>query len=313
MNLSRISNKVSNKARVVLVMLIIALFTAGCYWKREVQTSQVGLKLNDGVTVSEVVGAGRYSESGWYAELVIIDVSAKTTPWTDPDLVTRDKQPIGLEVTVTYQRMRDKESITAMYSNYRSEALDDVALQNQVLSRIPGVAKDITTQFTLDQMLGVSSVTNETGELDPAGRAELTSRIFEALEPELAEVYVQLLDVRITNIAPDQQYLALLSEKARVALEKDVAAERTRLLDEQLKQEQAQTNIDLEKARRENLINEQMAQAYEESDRAYELRRLELLNGLFDEGDLVVFVPEGSNISTVINGAGGQPQVIPSP
>jgi hypothetical protein len=81
-------------------------------------------------------------------------------------------------------------------------------------------------------------------------------------------------------------------------------------LTEQLAQEQAQTEIDLEKARRENLVNAEMAKAYQESPELLQMRLMELTVGMLGEGDTVIYVPEGASITNVLTQA--QAPVVPT-
>jgi regulator of protease activity HflC (stomatin/prohibitin superfamily) len=226
-------------------------------------------------------------------------VSAKTLEWSDPDLVTKDKQPIGLQVGVTFARMRDRESVESMWNLYRGEAQNDELLKQQVLNRIPRIAKAVTAEYTLDQMLGVSE---EAG----FGREVVTQDLFELLETELKEVYVSLLDVGINNIAPSEDFLKLLEEKANAQVAVEVARSQTAKLNEQLRQEQAQTEIDIEKARRQNLVNEELAKVYEGSAAYYELEKLRLLKDIVGDNDKFWFVPEGSSLTLFLTTEAGQ-------
>lgn len=289
------------KFSLLVVVLVVSL--SGCYWMREVETSEVGLRMQDGVTIDSVVSSGRYSSKllQFYANMENIDVSAKTLEWSDPDLVTKDKQPIGLQVGVTYARMRDTESITNMWNLYRGEAQNDELLKQQVLNRIPRIAKAVTAEYTLDQMLGVS-------EEEGFGREVVTQALFELLETELKEVYIQLLDVGINNISPSEEFLKLLEAKANAQVAVEVARSETAKLQEQLKQEQAQTNIELEKARRNNLVNEELAKVYEQNPQYYELERLRLFKDVVGPNDKFWFIPEGSDITLFL---GDTPTVIP--
>lgn len=280
----------------ILIVMVMASTLSGCYWKREVQTSQVGLEMNDGVTVSDFKGSGRYTDMGFYADLVLIDVSAKTTAWSDPDLVTKDKQPIGLSLGITYARARDAESIERMWDLYRGEAQDNERLEQQVLNRIPRIAKEITTKYTLDEMLGVAA--------SDVVRSTVSNDLFDILKKELEEVYITLLDVGINNIAPSDQYMALLEKKANAQVAVEVARSKTLELREQLEQEKAQTEIELEKARRDNAVNEELSRVYEQSPQFFELERLRLLQGVVGENDKIYFIPEGTDLSLILGGSG---------
>jgi hypothetical protein len=283
-----------------LLLLVTVFALSGCYFTN-VESSEVGIETSRG-SITDIKGAGGHQSINPFAQISLIDVSAKSFEWEDPDLVTKDKQPIGVGIAVTFARQRDKASVELMWDRYRSEAVSDDSLQLQVKNRIPAVAKTMTARYTLDQLLG-------TGDDDVGGRSAVTQDLFELLEPELNEFGVELLDIRVSNFAPDQAYLDLLKEKAQVSLRQEIAQQRTLQLNEELKQEEAQTQIDLEKARRQNEVNQELSRVYDTSDRYYELERLRLLQNVIGRSDKLYFIPEGSDLTLILSGQNSQ--VIP--
>jgi regulator of protease activity HflC (stomatin/prohibitin superfamily) len=161
-------------------------------------------------------------------------------------------------------------------------------------------------------MLGVEGAVVEGVEVAEPGRERVTEDMFRMLSPQLEECGIQLLDIRISNIAPDPQYLEKLQEKARANVEREVAMQRTAQLQEQLKQEKAQTEISLEIARRENQVNEELARVYEKSPQYFELERLARLSDIIGGSDKIYFVPQGTDL-TLILGGGTEPSVVPVP
>jgi hypothetical protein len=281
-----------------LFFLLAFISLTGCYFS-DVEASQVGIETNRGALV-DVKAPGGHQSLNPFAELTVVDVSAKTLEWEDPDLVTRDKQPIGVSIAVTFARKRDRDSIETMWNQYRSEAVDDNALLQQVNNRIPAVVKTVTARYTLDELLG-------TEEGSTTGRGVFTTDLFALLQPELDEFGVQLLDIRVSNVAPDQAYLDLLREKAAVGLEQEIAQQRTLQLQEQLNQERAQTEIELEVARRENQVNQELSRVYDTSDRYYELERLRLLQNVIGDSDKLYFIPEGADLTLILSGQTANP------
>lgn len=282
-----------------MVMLLVALLAlSGCYFA-DVESSEIGIETYRG-SVRDVKPAGGHQSIDPFAELHTMDVSAKTLEWNDPDLVTEDKQPIGVALAVTFARKRDRDSVRLMWDRYRSEAVSDDALLLQVNNRIPSVAKTVTARYTLDELLGTSG--SET-----SGRSVVQNDLFILLEPELTEFGVELLDIRVSNFAPDQAYLDLLKEKAQVGLEQEISEQRTLQLEEQLRQEEAQTEIDLERARRQNEVNQELSSVYDTSDRYFELERLRLLDDVVGDTDKIYFIPQGTDLTLIL---GGQSQSI---
>jgi hypothetical protein len=292
------------KLKHIIMLIIILLVGAlpGCYCNARVAESQVGLVMPDGVRVSDVVGPGRYTNLNYFADIETMDASAKTLVWEDPDLVTADKQPIGLTLGITYARKRDADSVSEMWRQYRSEAVSDEALAQQVHNRMARVAKAVTAKYTLDEMLGVAGS-------EATGRQVVAQDLFKLLEPELAEVKVVLLDVGVNNIVPSTEYLRLLEQKANAQVAVEVAKEETKRLNEQLEQEKAQTQIEVEKAKRQNQVNEELSKVYEQSPQYYELERLRLLKDVIGDSDKIYFIPEDGDLTLIL---GGGAPVIPA-
>lgn len=285
------------------LLLVLILVLSGCYRNKLVESNQVGLKMSDGVSIDSVVGPGRYTENGWWADMTTINASNITMTWNDPSLVTSDKQPIGLTLAVTFARKRDSENVKKLYTEYNGEAKDDAVLQTLVASKIPGVAKTITTKYTLDQMLGLTEPISGTAAID---RGVVAREVFDLLKDELDSVYIQLTAVEISDIAPSPSFMAALDAKAKAQIDTEVAQEQTKLITEQLQQEKATTQIELEKASRDNLVNEQKAKAYEQSPQLLQLKMMELTASMLKSTDTIIYVPEGSDITSVLMGQQGQ-------
>ena len=96
----------------LLVLTLIS--TTACYYNKQVGSNQIGLKMDDGVTISEVVGSGRYTNLGWYAGLTCIDTASHTLVWEDADVWTSDKQVVGFTASATYARKSDEASVRKM-------------------------------------------------------------------------------------------------------------------------------------------------------------------------------------------------------
>lgn len=305
------------KSRVLKVVTLLAgvavmaVISSGCYLWHQVESNQVGLQMDDGVTISNVVGSGRYTRLAPFAKMKEIDVSAKTVIWEDPDLWTSDKQPVEFRISLTYSRKRDTESVRKMWEQYNAEAREDKALEQLVLTRIPRVAKQITTSMTLDQMLGIEDGSSKAGESNAEkGRTILQDNMSKLLKEELQECGIELLDVGVNDIGVDEEYAKKLKEKAASKVASEVSQQRTIQLQEQIKQEQAQTAIDLEIANRKNQVQAKENEVYTLNPQAFELERLRLLKDVIGENDKIYFIPEGSNLNVILSG--GNTSIIPS-
>lgn len=279
------------KKRITLAVLLVlaTLFCCSCYYNAEIESSEVGVLMDDGVSVTDVVGAGRYSKMKWYADIEAMDISTKKIVLEIEDVSTSDKQTVGVEVMAEVARKSDEESVRNLWKNYNAVAKKDEQLTALVQDLLRSPVNKVSTQMTVDEMLGVA-------ESDKT-RATMENDIFALLSPLLESRGIALNAFQVMNISVDPQYQAKLQEKSTAAIEIELAEQKAKQLEKQLEQEQAQTEIDLEKARRANLVAEEEAKVYETSKEAYELKRLELMKNMLGDSDKVYFIPEGADIT----------------
>jgi len=280
------------KKRIALALvLVIAMFSmCSCYYNAQIESNEVGLKMSDGVSISEVVGAGRYSDFGFYADIVSMDISAEKIKLRIEDVSTSDKQTIGVDVLAEVSRKSDEESVRLLWKNYNAVATSNDHLVSFVQDLVLSPVAKISTQMTVDEMLGVAEDSDK-------NRSTMEHDIFELLYPILDARGLRLHTFQVMNIIVDPQYQAKLQEKSTAAIEIELAEQKAIQLGKQLEQEEAQTKIDIEKAKRANAVAEEEAKVYETSKEAYELKRLELLKDMLGESDKVYFIPEGTDIT----------------
>lgn len=285
--------------RIVLALVLVCLpFTMyGCYFNHTVESSEVGIRMDDGVQISEVVGAGRYTDMGWYAEMKTIDTSAKQVRLVIEDVSTSDKQTVSIEILAEVARKSDEASVKTIWVNYNAAAKKDEQLIKIVQDLLRSPVNKVSTTMTVDEMLGVDETSDKT-------RATMENDIAELLRPVLESRGIALNTLNVMNIGVDPQYQAKLQEKSTAAIEIELAEQKAKQLEKQLEQEKAQTEIDLEKARRANLVAEEEAKVFAESEEAYELKRLELMKDMLDESDKIYFIPEGADITLFLGSNG---------
>lgn len=289
---------------LAVISVLSLLCMTGCYYNSSIGTNEVGLQMDDGVSINQVVGPGRYTNLGWYANITSIDTSSHSLVWEDSDVWTSDKQVVSFSASVTYARKSDEQSVRKMWKEYNAAARDDQQLDQLVRSRIPRIVKQISTQMTLDEMLGIAQ--------SDKNRTTLQSDIEILLTSELGNCGVELIDFGVNNIGVDPVYQSKMQEKSTAAIEIELAEQKAKQLEKQMEQEKAQTDIDLEIARRANLVAEENAKVFEQSKEAYELKRLELLKDILGDSDKVYFIPEGTDITLFLgNEVAGTPVPIP--
>lgn len=284
---------------IALLLSLVTSLLSGCYHNVYVSESQVGLRYNAQGQLFEVVGAGYYN--GWFWEdIAIVDVSTKTTTWSDQSLSTSDKQIVGATIGMTYRRSPNHESIAKMNQLYKSELLNEddpgraeADLRDLVFNRVARAAKQVTSEFTLDEMLGTGSAEKD--------RASLAARLKEALEPMLSEAGIELIDIGFNDIEPSKTYLASLDAKAQAQAEAERAKTETFKLQQQLEQEKAQSAIELEKANREQQIAKLDAIVLDESPAKLELEKARIYASAMSNKDKVYFIQPGTDISLFFN------------
>lgn len=295
-------------AIVGLLLMLAATLLSGCYINSKVEEYEVGLRLDAGVRITDgsIVPAGRYTAMGFFDKLATVDVSAKTLTWEDPDLVTGDKQPVGYAVFVMFHR--DRTAVSDMWTNFNAQATSDEALQAVVLGKIPRVVKAVSTQYSLDESLGIKDSEEALESAVKAyGREKVAADLFDLLAKELGEVHIVLDDLGINNIQPSDAYLDLLEEKANAQLGVEVAKAQTTMLNEKLLQEQAQTLVELEIARRQRQVAQEQAKVYETNPGWLRLQIWEAAKEVFN-GDNVWFIDPNADLTLLF---GGDTEVLP--
>lgn len=288
------------KKRIALVLMLVVMSFSlcSCYFNKTVESGEVGVRMNDGVQIDEVVGAGRYTNLGWYANMKTMDTSAKQVKLVINDVSTSDKQTVSIEILAEVARKSDEESVKTIWVNYNAAAKNDDQLITLVKDLMRSPVNKVSTTMTVDEMLGVDENSDKT-------RTTMETDIAALLRPVLETRGISLNTLNVTNIGVDPLYQAKLQEKSTAAIEIELAEQKAKQLEKQLEQEKAQTEIDLEKARRANLVAEEEAKVFEESPEAYELKRLELMKDMLDESDKIYFIPEGADITLFLGSEGG--------
>ena len=225
------------------------------------------------------------------------------------ELLTSDRQTVGFEVSITYAR--DIAHVELMWTQHRTAAQNDEALQALVTSRLPRVVKAVTSSMSLDEMLE---------------RTTMQATLREMLAVELADIGCRLIDVGVNNIRPTENYLALLEQRATITAEEELAQRRNSvalaeidrqklvaagnitLAQQQLELEKAETDVAIELARRVNLVAEEEAKIFESSPEVLQLRLAEIQSDAL-RGTSTVYLPS----ETILNiFSGAAPVVVPN-
>ena len=101
-NLRRASG--GNSTLIVLVIALVLIFflysfsSQFFYFFERVEEQEVGVKFKSG-RITDIVGPGVYSDIGLFVEMQHVSSEAVRFTVTDQELITKDKQRIGLVVT----------------------------------------------------------------------------------------------------------------------------------------------------------------------------------------------------------------------
>ncbi|MBI5352760.1 MAG: hypothetical protein HZB50_09005 [Chloroflexi bacterium] len=123
----------------IIVIAVLANFSKSFWYFEVVENDQVGVTIEAG-EIQGVVQPGIAYDFGLFVSLVKITTSAVAITVDDPELITIDKQRIGLEVTADVFRPREADIVISNYSRYKNIYLNDASLQQRM------------TAFTLQAM-----------------------------------------------------------------------------------------------------------------------------------------------------------------
>lgn len=290
-----------HKKSVLSVILLISFLLSGCYLNDDVNTDQVGVRLNRNKII-ECVAPGVYSDWGFFSDLREVSVSTLTFQVEDPEVATSDNQLVGVRITIQVRRKNDCESVTNLLTNW-SALIDDVSLTDTVSATAREAIKNGTRTFDL------------AGLLDD--RNGLALKIGQQLEEDAAKYSADVINVTIENIALDPDYASTLQERALLTAQIDREKKRQDLINQQasnnqleqttrattlsrqLEAEKAQTNVDLEIAARKGKVIAEANRVYLDNEYAFQLEQLRLLKEIFGEKSVFYFLPQDTALTTI--------------
>lgn len=210
---------------IIVVFVIVGIAIRSFWYFEVINNDEVGIAIQAG-QIQGVKQPGIAYDVGLFVELVKIKTSAVAITVDDPELITSDKQRIGLQVTADVFRPRETDLVTSNYARYRGIYTDDESLQQRM------------TAFTLQAMKVCVGDKKFDEAVIGSGRDELRACIDEELS-SLAEP----LGLEVRNVAVPQ--ITILPE-VQAALD---AIVQSRLATEKAKQ-------DVEKAKQESLASQ---------------------------------------------------------
>ena len=123
----------------IIVIAVLSNLSRSFWYFEVIENDQVGVTIEAG-EIQGVLQPGIAYDFGLFVNLVKITTSAVAITVDDPELITIDKQRIGLEVTADVFRPREADIVISNYSRYKNIYLSDESLQQRM------------TAFTLQAM-----------------------------------------------------------------------------------------------------------------------------------------------------------------
>lgn len=243
---------------ILLILLIIFLlrFTGQFYYFFEqVAPEEVGVQLQSG-QIEDVVGPGVYSDMGLFVDLRRVSSRAVPFTVTDPELITKDKQRIGLTVTGDSFRpnVADKEILRSLWAQYSDLYQSDDLLSQRMQERAKQAMKVCVGDRNFDDAV--------IGTARDDLRACITSEL-----DEMSAAY----GINIANVAVPE---VILLPDAQARLDEIV---QSRLQTEKARQDQlrAEAEAAAEQARQEGAVRVEQSRIQEAARQQAVLASLE--------------------------------------
>ncbi|MBL8062182.1 MAG: hypothetical protein JNK32_04135 [Anaerolineales bacterium] len=226
------------------IVLVVLASISNSFWYFEViENDEVGITIESG-EIQGVLQPGIAYDFGLFVDLVKITTSAVAITVDDPELITIDKQRIGLQVTADVFRPREADIVISNFSRYRNIYMDDASLEQRM------------TAFTLQAMKVCVGDKKFDEAVIGSGRDDLRACIDDELSA-LAEP----LGLEVRNVAVPQ---VTISPEVQAALD---AIVQSRLATEKAKQdaEKAKQEAAAQQAAEEGRIRVEQSKLQEEA------------------------------------------------
>ena len=247
MRISPTTRRLVVTAVIVIVALAVVLTVGSnfAYFLVRVEQQEVGVQFRSG-RIHNIVGPGVYSDVGLFVELVKVSSQAIPFVVSDPEIITKDKQRIGLVVSGDVFRpgLADFDEIRRLWAQYRGFYLND----DLAKARVEDLAKQSMKVCVGDRTFDENVVGTARDEL----RA--------CIDNQLNELSARFA-VRIENVVVPE---VVLSPEVQVALD---AIVQSRLLTEKAAQDQLKARAEAlaEQTRQEGEIRAEQSRIQEQT------------------------------------------------
>jgi hypothetical protein len=239
----------------VALLFLLSLTSNFFYFFERVSPSEVGVQFVSG-RIKDVVGPGVYSDAGLFVDLERLSIQSVAFSVSDAELITKDKQRIGVVVTGDIFRpgVESKDLIMQLWGEYSSLFLSDEAARVRIEDRARQSMKVCVGDRNFDD--------NVIG----TGRDELRNCIDDELNELAANYGLRVDNVVVPEVILSPEVQARLDEIVQSRLQTEKAAQ------DRLK---AEAEAAAEQARQEGEIRVQQSRIQEESRQQTTLAKLE--------------------------------------
>lgn len=242
-------------AVVVLIVVVVLTSSDLFYVMQRVEQQEVGVRFRGG-RIADVVGPGLYSDLGLYVELKKIPSSAVSFSVEDDEIITKDKQRLGLVVggDIFRPNLSQADILKSNWAQYSELYTQEEILQ----ARVEGLARQAMKVCIGERTFNDNVIGTARDVLRECIDAELS---------RLADSYgLQIANVVVPNIILSQEAQQLLDSITQSRLNTEKAAQ------DKLK---AEAEAAAEQARQQGEVRVAQSRVQEEARQQTSLAQLE--------------------------------------
>ena len=240
---------------LILFLIAVAVSSRFFYFLETVEQNQVGVRFREG-KIYEIVGPGVYSDVGLFVALKKIDIKALPFQVEDAEIITSDKQRIGVSVSGDIFRPNfvQRDILLAKWDQYSTFFTDDNAALNKVTDLAKQAMKVCVGERKFDDaIIGTA-------------RDALRSCVDDELSALATNVGLEIQNVVIPNVSLSPEVQAALDSIVQSRLATEKAAQ------DKLK---ADAEASAEQARQEGEIRVEQSRIQEQTRQQTTLAQLE--------------------------------------
>ncbi len=264
---------------IVIVVLFLMVFARNFFYAFErVDEQEVGVQFQGG-RIKDVVGPGVYTDVGLFVQIVRVSSQAISFSVQDDEIITQDKQRIGLLVSgdIFRPNISQKDTIQALWAQYRSIYLQDELARSRIQDQARQAMKVCVGDRTFDDSVVGTA------------RDVLRQCIDDELNTRAANFGLRVENLVVPDVILSPEVQSALDAIVQSRLETEKAAQDKLRADAQADAEQARQEgeIRIEQSRIQEQARQQTAlaqleeqkvaaqRAVIEAERANELARVE--------------------------------------